>query len=144
MAIASSVLHEVRDDEHFLQQAKRCLSSSGILIIVVPNAMSIHRLVGTEMGLIKDPTELSATNIQMQQHRVYTFSALRSTLERCGFEPIYFDGFFPKILDHKSMADALAASEINLEFLQQLNALSHRIPAVSSEIFAVARTACQK
>lgn len=139
LIIASSVLHESEDEGSFLGRAWELLCDSGILVVVVPNAASIHRLIGLELGIIVDLSELSSTNIRMQQRRVYTFKSLEQTLGDYRFETFHTDGIFPKILDHTNFAQALLEGEVDETFLRQMAQIGHRLKPVCSEILMAAR-----
>lgn len=139
VVLASSVLHEVPDDALFLTRVRKILASDGRLVLIVPNARSIHRLLGREMGVISELTDLSETNVEMQQFRVYTIESLSRVLEQTGFEIEHISGIIPKLLDHRTMQLELDLGTIDGRFLEQFNQLSTRLSAFCSELFVSAR-----
>ena len=57
--VAANVLHEVPDPAALLEVAARHLRPGGHVHLTVPNPRSLHRLIGVEMGLLADVTDLS-------------------------------------------------------------------------------------
>ena len=52
------ILEHVDNPIDIMIRAKEWLSDNGVMILGVPNALSIHRLVAVKMGLLKAPNEL--------------------------------------------------------------------------------------
>ena len=83
--IASHVLEHIKSPKAFLASVKQCLSNNGKLLISVPNALSIHRLVGVEMGLIDKPDSLNSQDESIGHYRVYSPIKLEKEISSAGF-----------------------------------------------------------
>ena len=59
-----------------LKHVKKFMTDDGIILITVPNANSIHRLVGVEMNLLKSKYELNQSDLKVGHKRVYDFEGL--------------------------------------------------------------------
>jgi hypothetical protein len=112
----------------------------GVLVVVVPNAWSIHRFVGIKKGIISDLDDYSQTQIRMQQYqKVFNPDTLKELVEKSGFEVLTSVTFFPKVLSHDQMASRYEDGEIGDDFLEQMDQLSEILNPVGSEILLTAR-----
>jgi SAM-dependent methyltransferase len=100
-----------------LQNIGRWLEPNGKLIVAVPNADSLHRVLAQRMGLIQRTDELSANDRRVGHHRVYTRTLLREHLGQAGFRILSEKSIGLKPLTLKQMENlpadvgrALAAS----------------------------------
>lgn len=132
--LASHVLEHVENPAKFLKAASRLLSENGFLLISVPNANSIHRLLGVEMGLIKSPTQLNEQDTKIGHYRVYDSKKLRNDLEQGGFEIINLSTSFLKFLSN-SQTEKL----INKKDWIHFYSLSKQFPENGSDIFAICK-----
>src|SRR5439155_19136333 len=51
------ILEHVDRPDEILAVARRLVKPDGVVIVDVPNAMSLHRQIGVEMGLLDEVTE---------------------------------------------------------------------------------------
>lgn len=73
------VLEHVDDPAGLLKRYRTFLSPNGFLYAAVPNAKSLHRMLGHEAGLLEDLYQLSPADEQLGHKRYYdlqTFSDL--------------------------------------------------------------------
>ncbi len=101
--IMASVLEHVDHPVKILRKVHSWLVSNGQLHIVVPNAYSIHRLIGVKMGIIKRPTELGQKDIEIGHKRVFTPKSLDRTIEVSGWKILEREGIFVKPLPNDQM-----------------------------------------
>jgi len=140
VVLLSSILHEVADAPLFIETASRFLRPDGALVLVVPNAWSLHRFVGERKKIISHLEEQSDTQRKMQQHQtVFSPESLTIFLETWGFEVETLKTFFPKVSSHSQMQQFLNEKLIDDEFLETLYKLSDQLEPTGSEIIAVAR-----
>jgi 2-polyprenyl-3-methyl-5-hydroxy-6-metoxy-1,4-benzoquinol methylase len=135
VVLFSSVLHEVADPRNLLVAAHDVLSSTGRVLVNVPNSQSLHRRLAVAMGLIDVPSELSARNTDLGQQRVLDARSLTDLLTSAGFHTIESGGYFLKPFTHSQMTE--------LPFLDQqmiagLDQLGRDLPDLASEIYAIA------
>ena len=142
VCILSSLLHEVEDQSEMLRNCSNILKPNGTLIVDVPNAMSIHRILAANKGLINDVFEISDTQKLMQQTKPpFSTDSLGDLLKENGFTVSKMRTIFPKLLDHKSLSNALNAGRISMEFLSQINELDRELEPFGSEILVLANKA---
>lgn len=138
--LLSSILHEVGDAKLFLELARDLISAEGVAVIVVPNAWSIHRFVGLKKGVIQELDDYSQTQIKMQQNqKVFSPDSLGELVELAGYEVLFSETFFPKILSHSQMAMQYESGVLGDDFLEQMYQLSETLNPVGSEILMIAK-----
>ncbi|GAC1352463.1 MAG: hypothetical protein NVS3B20_10220 [Polyangiales bacterium] len=116
-----------------LEKVKSFLKEGGSLHVMVPNALSFHRLVGVAMGLIAEPHALNDRDRAYGHHRVYDHASLRKELEGSGFEVVEEGGNSLKFLSNAQMI-ALEPS-----LWDALYQVGNRFPAHCAEIYARCR-----
>lgn len=140
VVLLSSILHEVNDAKLLIETSSRFLQSDGAIVIIVPNAWSIHRFVGERKLIISKLDEQSDTQKKMQQQQlVYSPKSLNVFLENCGLYVENLKTFFPKLSSHSQMQDFLDSNLLDDGFLDRINDLSEYLEPTGSEIIAVAR-----
>lgn len=70
------VLEHVEDPLGLLNHYRQFLETNGLLFIAVPNARSLHRLIGKEAGLLDDLFVLSDYDHQYGHRRYFDFASL--------------------------------------------------------------------
>lgn len=139
LVILSSVLHELPNPTDMLIEIRKILNKDGVLLVVVPNNLSIHRLIGYDKGLIKSLTELTTTEIMMQQFASYSPQTLKQLLTSTGFKSVEVITSFIKLLPHSEMQEAIDTERIKNEDLDFLYNISDLLRDYGSEIFGLAR-----
>ena len=132
VVVLSSVLHEVEDPIALLQSALALVTPGTHVLVTTPNALSFHRLLGVEMGLIPDPHALSQRNHQLQQQTVFDQEDLRTLLEESGVRDLRFDGYLFKPFTHTQMAQVLKVLPPGTN--EALDLLGQRFPEHAAEI----------
>jgi len=97
------VLEHVADPVAVLKKCKAALAPGGIIYGTVPNAKSLHRLLGVKLGYIRTPYELGALDQKVGHLRYYCSELLRQDLVNAGFESIRQGGIMMKPLDNAKM-----------------------------------------
>lgn len=80
--ILAHVLEHVEDPVGMLARCGQILNVGGVILVVVPNAGSIHRRIGKRVGLLRDTTALSDADVSIGHRRVYTLETLVEHVER--------------------------------------------------------------
>lgn len=133
--VLSFILEHVDNPKQLLQLTKEWVKDDGIIIILVPNAESIHRRVGKQLGMLKDLHDLNETDLSQGHRRVYDLDSLSREIENVGLKIIEKDGYFLKFLSEKQMEDW------NRELLDAFYEVSYSMnKRLCMEIYAV----CQK
>lgn len=103
--VGTYVLEHVEDPVKLIKQTKRWLRDGGTAIFTCPNADSLHRRIGFELGIIKNREELNPLDLAVGHRRVYTMRTLSENLTEGGFFDHRFQGYLVKILSNSQMAD---------------------------------------
>ena len=82
--ILSGILEHLIDPFAILRRIKRWLKRDGYIIIVVPNARSVHRRIGMRMGLIANLYELTEQDISVGHKRYYDSDVLKEHIAESG------------------------------------------------------------
>jgi 2-polyprenyl-3-methyl-5-hydroxy-6-metoxy-1,4-benzoquinol methylase len=132
VVIASHVLEHVDEPISMLVQMRKWLASDGQIIVVVPNAESLHRRLGVILGLQEQLDELSRRDHLVGHQRVYNEELLRAHCREAGFQVVSVDGFFIKTLSNEQMIN------LTSEVIWGLCQLSRQLPAnLSANLGAV-------
>lgn len=133
--LVSSLLHEIPDQPKFLHTLHQLASENTVIHFNVPNARSFHRLLAVEMGLIKSEFEMSASNIQFQQHTVFDLPLLKGIMESNGFTVVESGSFSFKPFTHQQMQNMINLKLITEEMLDGFYKMERHLPDIGSEIF---------
>lgn len=114
--ILCDILEHVVDPIKLLKMSKAWLKRGGKIIIISPNANSIHRQIGQIAGMIKDVHELNETDLRVGHRRVYDTKLLQNEINEAGLRIIKEDGFFLKPLSDSQM-EVLPDEVINAFYL---------------------------
>ncbi|MGZ0076713.1 methyltransferase domain-containing protein [Methylomonas sp. YC3] len=123
-------LEHVEEPRLLLNIVSRWLADDGRLHVIVPNARSVHRLLGVEMGLISTPFELNSNDIDSGHQRVYDTNALKHDIKLAGLELLTLEG-----VQFKPMTD-VQLSTFSEQFQDALNKLSVHFNEYCAEIYA--------
>lgn len=114
--ILCDILEHVIDPINLLKMSKTWLKHHGKILIISPNAYSVHRRIGSLSGMIKDVHELNATDLRVGHRRVYDSKLLKKSVKKAGLKVVKEDGFFLKPLSD-SQLDKLSDEVINAFYL---------------------------
>ena len=103
--IMSCILEHVIDPGLVLRRAASWLSDEGVIILVVPNRLSLHRRVGFRCGLLGSMEELSDQDRSVGHRRLYTVDGLAEAIAGAGLWTPKIDGIFLKPLSSAQMMD---------------------------------------
>jgi SAM-dependent methyltransferase len=92
------ILEHVDDPEVVLRRFWSALRPGGGLVVVVPNARSLHRLFGKAAGLLEDLYRLSPEDLQLGHKRYFDYDSICSLVARAGFRIERAEGVFLKCL----------------------------------------------
>ena len=92
--VMNNVLEHVDEPVSMLRRVNPWLSSQGIAIITVPNAESLHKKVGLQMGVISSLYELTPGDVSKGHQRIYDRDALRRDVEAAGLSASFVGGLF--------------------------------------------------
>jgi trans-aconitate methyltransferase len=103
--LASMVLEHVEHPVALLRRAAGWLAPGGRLVVIVPNARSLHRRYGVCLGLLQRETSLSESDRRIGHRRVYTPATLELHVRRAGLRVLARRPTFIKLLSNAQMSD---------------------------------------
>ncbi len=128
------VLEHVDDPDAILARYARLLRPGGVAFVAVPNARSLHRLVGHRAGLLDDVYRLSAEDLALGHRRYYDQSSLVAALIRAGFKIAVVEGILLKPLTTSQFASLGLAPDVVEAFVE----IASDFPDVSNAIYVEA------
>ena len=130
------ILEHLDDPILVLKRSLDWLADDGYVFIAVPNANSLHRYVGVEMGMLEKRDSLNDQDVLLGHRRVYTPDLLKSHVESAGYKIEKFGGQMVKPLSNRQIQDQWSPELISAFF-----GLSDKLPELCSEIFIIASKA---
>jgi SAM-dependent methyltransferase len=103
--LALHVAEHVDDPVALLSHLRGWVKPGGRLVVVVPNAESLHRRLAVRMGLQPALDTLSPRDHLVGHQRVYTLDGLKADVAAAGFTPSGELGWFLKTLPNSMMLD---------------------------------------
>jgi 2-polyprenyl-3-methyl-5-hydroxy-6-metoxy-1,4-benzoquinol methylase len=131
--IMARALEHLDDPVGLLHTIREWIEPNGRLHLVVPNAQSLHRRLGTYMGLLNSPNDLSERDHKYGHRRVYDIDLLRNHITRAGWLVERVTGVFLKPLSNAQM------TAFSPELIEALFAVGRELPLYGAELYAVAR-----
>jgi SAM-dependent methyltransferase len=125
------VLEHVEDPILLLKKYVAYLKPGGKLIVVVPNAMSLHRRIGYEAGLLQNYHTLSEQDHELGHKRLYTLESLKRELELAELRTIHIEGIFLKTMT----TNQLIKLNLSDEVLKGMCIVGTKYPELSCAIY---------
>jgi trans-aconitate methyltransferase len=133
--VMARALEHLDDPIGLLRIMREWTTPEGRIHIVVPNAGSLHRLIGVHMGMLEMPNSFSDRDRKYGHRRVYDMDLLRSHLTQAGWQVEQIRGCFLKPLSNAQM------STFSPELLAAFYEVGKEMPRYCAELYAVARPA---
>ncbi|KRC77775.1 bifunctional 3-demethylubiquinone-9 3-methyltransferase/ 2-octaprenyl-6-hydroxy phenol methylase [compost metagenome] len=92
------ILEHVDDPDLILDRYRGFLKPGGKMYVAVPNAKSMNRRLGLELGLIDDIYSLNANDIALGHQRQYCRDTLTAAVRRAGYRITHEEGIYLKPL----------------------------------------------
>jgi len=128
------VLEHVEDPVAIMSRAAQWLAPGGRMLLSVPNAESVHRLLGVQLGMLDEITQLNDLDRALGHRRVYSFETFKQDVERAGLQVTSEQGIFLKA---QSSAQIAQWTDEQREACFELGKLIQ--PRFCAEIYVVAR-----
>ena len=103
--LAGDMLRYLDDPVAFLRRAREWVVDDGVVVVTVPNSRSLHRRIGTLIGMESSPTAANRRDLEVGNRRSYDRYELRATLVESGLAVTELRGCFLKPLSSEQMQD---------------------------------------
>jgi len=110
---------------------KHVVAPGGQLHVIVPNGLSVHRLIGVALGALRAPTDFSDGDRLLGHETVFTLEHLRRLLDETGWHVRDIVGVGMKTMANAQMEDIPAS------VIDALTVLGRLQPRFAAEIYAV-------
>ena len=131
--ILARVLEHMQEPVALLKSCVNWLKPDGVVHIVVPNAKSLHRLLGVAMGMIAVADELTERDQNVGHLRVYDQDMLKDHIQDSGLKLNHLSGSFVKPLSNSQML------EFDEEVLEGYFKLSDQFGENCAELYATCK-----
>ena len=131
--LALHILEHLDNPINFLKTLKSLLIDKGKIIIVVPNAESLHRYLGVKMGIIKTIYDLGKEDIRVGHKKVYDMYSLNKIANSSDLRVHDIIGIFVKPF-HNDLMEKLPKN-----ILDGLNEMSNEFDNNCADILMVGR-----
>jgi SAM-dependent methyltransferase len=113
------ILEHVESPAYLLDRFRKLLKPGGRIYVAVPNAKSMNRRLGIELGMINDIYDLNANDHALGHRRQYCLDTLKQELTQCGYALTHQEGIYLKPLP-LSVLKTLPAFEDNLQAMLRI------------------------
>lgn len=97
------ILEHVEDPGLILRKYRDMLKPGGRLYVAVPNAKSLNRRFGLELGMIDDIYSLNENDLALGHVRQYCLDTLTEEVTAAGYQVSYKEGIYLKPLPLKTL-----------------------------------------
>jgi len=115
------VLEHVTGPVTFLREVRRLVKDGGIVFLSVPNAYSLHRILGVELGVIATAKTLGPRDHAAGHRAVYDIVDLEKVTTQAGFATVERLPVLAKPFPDRMMEDCTGRMLDNLAVLAQAN-----------------------
>jgi SAM-dependent methyltransferase len=128
---AGFILEHVDDPSFVLNRLHQFLAPGGRIFIAVPNACSLHRLIGYKAGLLEDMYALSPSDLALGHKRYFDLQTLSVLVRDAGFKIGKVEGLFLKPFT----TSQLSSLDLSPAIWQALLEVSAGYPEISNAIY---------
>ncbi len=125
------VLEHVDEPRAIVERFRAFLNPGGVCAIAVPNARSLHRLIGFEAGLLDDVYRLSSEDLALGHQRYFDLESLRSLVTAAKLDIEVEEGILIKPIT----SGQLKALDLPPEVYRGLFEVAVELPAISNSIY---------
>jgi 2-polyprenyl-3-methyl-5-hydroxy-6-metoxy-1,4-benzoquinol methylase len=131
--LAGGMIKHLPEPQLFLKKMRDWLNDDGVLVATTPNGASLHRRVGAYMGVLGEPEELTATDKDVANLRVYNRYTFRNELLRAGWKVHQLGGAALKPVSTDLM------TEWSDKLLEALDCVADELQDYSWYIYAICK-----
>ena len=130
---ASGILEHIPNTHSFLKHCLDILSLDGRLIVVVPNALGLHKRIGKYMRLIDNFYTLTKADTAKGHYHVFDRKQLEKEISLAGFQIVHSGGILLKPLSSQQM------ESWDPKIVEALYEIGKELPDFCSSLIVVAK-----
>lgn len=131
--VLGHVLEHVIEPGDILKRLRGWLNPGGRVLATVPNALSIHRQIAVEMGILAHEHALNETDLHHGHRRVYDPVSLRDEFRNAGLKIEAFGGYWLKPVSNRQIEKDWTPG-----MLEGAMCVGERYPDIAAELYVVA------
>ena len=131
------VLEHVDDPGYILRKFRSLLKPNGLLFVAVPNARSLHRLLGHSAGYLQDLFLLSEFDLQLGHKRYFDSETISQLIQNSGYSVLEKLGLVIKPLTTSQLLQLELDERVENAFI----AVGYEQPDISNGILLIAKAA---
>ena len=101
--VGTHILEHLDNPSQLLDNCFDWLKPGGRLLISVPNALSIHRLVGVKLNMINSPYDLNDQDKLLGHRRVFDKNSMMDLINYSNFNLMHFTGLMFKPISNRQI-----------------------------------------
>ena len=133
--IIDHILEHVEDPIKVLSNAMKWLATNGTMVLGVPNANSLHRLVAVKMKLLSHQCQLNERDVKVGHRRVYTPETFRADIDKSGLVLSELRGVFLKPISNGQIQQMW-----DKNLIEGFYQLGKDFPEICAEMLAIIKT----
>lgn len=135
--VSIGVLQDVPEPRHFLQELAPLMGPKTLVYINVPNANSLHRVVGLHSGHLASMEDMSARQTSLEAKNLFTEESLIEIISSSIDNVVIRDSgsFFVKPFTHPQMEEIMSRGILGPEVMEGLYLSSGELNGFGAELF---------
>lgn len=133
--ILTDILEHISSPVELLKKCREWIKDGGIIIIICPNAYSIHRQIGVLAGMLHEVHGLNKTDLKVGHRRVYDINILSKQIKTAGLKIVKSKGLYLKPLSDSQMEN------LNEDTINAFYEIGEKLP---QELLALLYVNCKK
>jgi SAM-dependent methyltransferase len=125
------VLEHVDDPSRIVRRYSDFLEHGGSIFIAVPNARSLHRLIGHEAGMLPDPFQLSPSDLKLGHRRYFDLESLVKLVTSSGLTVVNIEGIYLKPFS----TGQLKSLRLSPDVVDALCVVGMKYPEISNALY---------
>lgn len=125
------ILEHVDNPSELLKRYTNFLNPNGKIFIAIPNALSLHRLIGHHAGYLEDLYKLSEYDLELGHKRYFDIETIKKHVIEAGLKICNIEGIFLKPLT----TDQLNSLNLTEEVYKSLCTVGSKHPEIANGIY---------
>ncbi len=125
------VLEHVDNPLSIIKQYREFLKPDGSIFIAVPNARSLHRLIGNNAGMLNNLYKLSESDLECGHRRYFDMNTIIKLISEAGLKVLHSEGILLKPFS----TSQLESLKLSPNVINALSSVGESLPEISNAIY---------